>query len=57
MTLGLGALAIAIALAGAAPAAPLPYKKDPGPLKVETAVYDWVDAARGRTVPVRLYYP
>ncbi len=57
LALGCGALAAAIALAEAAPTAPTPYKKDAGPLTVATAVYDWVDGARNRTVPVRLYYP
>jgi len=33
------------------------YKKQPGPHQVETITYDWLDAARDRTVPVRVYYP
>ena len=31
--------------------------KDLGPLEVETALYDWTDAARSRQVPVKVYYP
>lgn len=57
LALGCCAALAAIALAEAAPATPPPYKKDAGPQKVETAVYDWVDGARNRTVPVRVYYP
>jgi predicted dienelactone hydrolase len=41
----------------AALAAPQPYKKDAGPLAVAVARYDWVDAARNRPVPVKIYFP
>jgi dienelactone hydrolase len=41
----------------AALAAPQPYKKDAGPLAVAVARYDWVDAARNRAVPVKIYFP
>lgn len=33
------------------------YKKAPGPHKVGTVLYDWLDAKRGRPVPVKIYYP
>jgi dienelactone hydrolase len=33
------------------------YKKEAGPHQVETVLYDWLDAARDRTVPVKVYYP
>jgi predicted dienelactone hydrolase len=36
---------------------PATDRKAPGPFAVETAVYDWVDAARDRQVPVKIYYP
>jgi predicted dienelactone hydrolase len=38
-----------------APAAP--YSQSAGPLEVATVTYDWVDAARERKVPVKIYYP
>ena len=37
--------------------APAPYKASPGPCTVETVTYDWVDGARNREVPVKIYYP
>jgi len=33
------------------------YKQDPGPFKVEVRLYDWTDAKRGRSVPVKVYFP
>lgn len=33
------------------------YKQAPGPFKVETVLFDWTDAKRGRAVPVKIYYP
>lgn len=33
------------------------YKKAPGPREVESVLYDWQDAKRGRSVPVKIYYP
>jgi predicted dienelactone hydrolase len=33
------------------------YAKRPGPFKVETIEYDWIDAKRNRQVPARIYYP
>ena len=42
----------------AARPAPQPYKREPGPFAVDTALYDWTDAARGgRVVPVKIYAP
>jgi len=38
-------------------AASQPYKKETGPLAVAVARYDWIDAARSRPVPVKIYYP
>jgi predicted dienelactone hydrolase len=34
-----------------------PYKEAAGPHKVETLNADWTDAARQRTLPVKIYYP
>jgi len=34
-----------------------PYKLAGGPFKVETALFDWTDAKRGRVVPVKIYIP
>lgn len=34
-----------------------PYGPAPGSHAVETALFDWRDAKRDRTVPVKLYYP
>jgi predicted dienelactone hydrolase len=43
------------------PARPAPslqaYKRDPGPYQVETSLFDWTDASRGRLVPVKIYSP
>ena len=33
------------------------YKQAPGPFKVDTVLFDWTDAKRGRAVPVKIYYP
>lgn len=33
------------------------YKQEPGPHEVKTILYDWLDAKRGRSVPVKIYYP
>lgn len=33
------------------------YKSAAGPYAVETALYDWVDDTRHRTVPVKVYFP
>jgi predicted dienelactone hydrolase len=33
------------------------YTAEAGPYPVETALYDWTDAARDRQVPVKIYYP
>jgi predicted dienelactone hydrolase len=33
------------------------YKSNPGPFKVVTIDYDWLDKSRDRVVPVRIYYP
>ena len=33
------------------------YNAKPGKYAVETASYDWLDTARQREVPVKLYYP
>jgi len=38
-------------------AAPAPYKQSAGPFAVDTATYDWTDAARDRAVPVKIYFP
>lgn len=38
------------------PAVP-PYKREPGPHRVETSLFEWTDAARERTVPVKIYFP
>ncbi len=32
-------------------------KPDPGPTQVATLTLDWTDAARNRSVPVKIYYP
>ena len=50
-----------------APVFAQPYKQKPGlpavawakagPFAVETASFDWTDAARNREVPVKIYYP
>ena len=41
-----------------APAADKPgYKQAPGPHEVKTVLYDWQDAKRVRSVPVKIYYP
>jgi len=34
-----------------------PYKKDPGAFAVAVVRYDWLDTARNRPVPVKIYYP
>ncbi len=46
-----------LALALSAVAAVHPYKKDAGPLAVAVTRYDWVDTARNRHVPVKIYSP
>jgi predicted dienelactone hydrolase len=33
------------------------YKQAPGPFKVDTVLFDWTDAKRGRAVPVKIYFP
>ncbi len=33
------------------------YKKAPGSHEVGTVLYDWQDVKRGRSVPVKVYYP
>ena len=33
------------------------YKQAPGPFKVEVRLFDWIDAKRGREVPVKIYFP
>src|SRR3954467_15611250 len=38
-------------------AKPISYKPGLGPHVVATARYDWVDAARQRSVPVKIYFP
>ncbi len=38
-------------------AAPAAYKNEPGPLEVETVLYEWTDATRNRQVPVKIYFP
>src|SRR3954471_17974079 len=40
-----------------APAAVETYERGPGSYAVATVSYDWVDAARNRKVPVKIYYP
>lgn len=40
-----------------APAAAETYERGPGSYAVATVSYDWVDAARSRKVPVKIYYP
>ncbi|MHB9026692.1 MAG: hypothetical protein ACYC7E_21380 [Armatimonadota bacterium] len=34
-----------------------PYTADPGPCAVATLTQDWLDTARRRPVPIKLYYP
>ena len=61
----LAAMILAAAGRAETPSAPPPdakpaaatYSKDLGPLEVETALYNWTDAARSRQVPVKVYYP
>src|SRR4051812_20905774 len=45
------------ALPAQAPAAVETYERGPGSYAVSTVSYDWVDAARNRKVPVKIYYP
>jgi len=33
------------------------YKNTPGPHEVQMVLYDWQDVKRGRSVPVKIYYP
>jgi predicted dienelactone hydrolase len=33
------------------------YKKAPGSHEVQSVLYDWQDVKRGRSVPVKIYYP
>jgi pimeloyl-ACP methyl ester carboxylesterase len=33
------------------------YSNGPGPLEIQTALYDWTDAGRDRKVPVKIYFP
>ena len=40
-----------------APAAVETYEHGPGSYAVATVSYDWVDSARNRKVPVKIYYP
>jgi predicted dienelactone hydrolase len=40
-----------------APAAVQAYEHGPGSYAVATVSYDWVDSARDRKVPVKIYYP
>jgi predicted dienelactone hydrolase len=40
-----------------APAAVETYERGPGSYAVATVSYDWVDSARNRKVPVKIYYP
>jgi len=40
-----------------APAAVEKYEQGPGSYAVATVSYDWVDSARNRKVPVKIYYP
>jgi predicted dienelactone hydrolase len=42
---------------GAARPATRPYKREAGPYPVAVVRYDWVDARRKRTMPVKIYYP
>jgi dienelactone hydrolase len=61
------AFALLLVLFAAAPAAPpekpakppkpIAYKPGPGPHAVAAARYDWVDGARQRSVPVKIYSP
>ena len=51
----LAVVAVPLALAAKEPA--ISYNGKPGPYGVETASYDWQDAARQRNVPVKLYFP
>jgi predicted dienelactone hydrolase len=54
------ALAVApslFALPAQAPAAVESYERGPGPYAVAMVSYDWVDSARSRKVPVKIYYP
>ncbi len=48
-------LVLLLATLGCAMAAP--YKDGPGPFAVDTLRTAWTDAARGRTLPVKVYYP
>ncbi|HEV7505956.1 MAG TPA: hypothetical protein VGS07_13700 [Thermoanaerobaculia bacterium] len=45
------------ALPAQAPAAVETYEHGPGSYAVATVSYDWVDSARNRKVPVKIYYP
>src|SRR5436305_11540107 len=44
-------------LAALAAPAPHPYKQDAGPFAVAVTRYEWVDTARKRPVPVKIYSP
>jgi len=33
------------------------YKQEPGPFQVRVLLFDWTDAKRSRTVPVKIYFP
>jgi predicted dienelactone hydrolase len=46
-----------LACAATPPLGSTPYKRQPGPFSVAVALYDWVDTARDRPVPVKVYYP
>lgn len=46
-----------IAMPRLSSAADADYKPSPGPMAVKSVLYDWKDAARDRTVPVKIYYP
>lgn len=67
-TLPLLCLALSLVLSSALVAQPAPapaqvpdpvetYQHGPGSYAVATVSYDWVDSARSRKVPVKIYYP
>jgi predicted dienelactone hydrolase len=55
--IALAALAAAQGPPQAPPPAAVSYKQQPGPYRIEVRLLDWTDAKRGRSVPVKIYYP
>lgn len=57
LCLALALPASGLAQPAQAPAAVETYERGPGSYAVATVSYDWVDSARNRKVPVKIYYP